>query len=109
MKMAAKEFFDRREAKENLNFLMLLKEYVLRYKRYQEAYVKAADSVLLRDLAIERNKALNGLLTELRQIKGLDVPSNARPWQANVEVQNNFVLQFFQVLSDPEVLKSIIG
>lgn len=107
MKQAVLNFFATMDHEETVGFLMIIKEYVSRYNKLQEMYLKesisAANPSLLRDLAIQRNTALNHLLEELRQISGIAVPSNARPWQNNVSVQCLFISQLFQVLSDSDV------
>lgn len=108
MKQAVLNFFATMDHEETVGFLMIIKEYVSRYNKLQEMYLKESRSAvanpsLLRDLAIQRNTALNHLLEELRQISGIAVPSNARPWQYNVSVQCLFISQLFQVLSDSDV------
>lgn len=108
MKQAVLNFFATMDHAERVSFLMIIKEYVSRYNRLQEMYLfethsAVANPALLRDLAIQRNIALNHLLAELRQISGIEVPSNVRPWQNNVESACLFISQLFQVLSDSDV------
>lgn len=108
MKQAVMNFFATMDHTEIISFLMILKEYISRYNKYQEMYLlethsKVANPTLLRDLAIQRNEVLNNILRELRHIDGIAVPSNVRPWQNDVKNVCLFISQLFQVLSDSDV------
>ena len=110
MKQAIINHIEKMTQKEILNFLLILKEFFIRYTYYNNASLKEEnhiDKVVLQNLIVERNEYLNKMFTELRRVNGLKVPVNARPWQQNIDKQFAFVQQIFLLLKDPDVQKCI--